>query len=207
METTPMNYQDFVNTILNKSSHIKNTLETHFTAVRFIEIVKKNSHLTTVENVNKFFEVNVRVLADEIFNQTVGLLKFNKKHLSEKPDTNDFPSRYEAYKFTFKTFVELPISDDAKSYLLELESKINEMYLRNKSGCYIATMAYGDYDHHQVKTLRGFRDDVLDKNIFGKYFIKIYYKYSPKLVEKLKDNKPINTIIRKGLNQIIKIIK
>lgn len=207
MKITAMNYQDFVNRILNESSHIRETAETHFTALRFIEIVKKNSHLTTVENVNKFFEINVRILADEINNQTVAFLKFNKKHLSEKPDTNDFLSRYEAYKFTFKIFIELPISNETKSHILNLERKIDEMYLCNKSGCYIATMVYGDYDHEQVKILRGFRDDVLDEYSFGKHFIKVYYKYSPKLVERLKDEKNINILIRRILNQIIKIIK
>jgi hypothetical protein len=68
-------------------------------------------------------------------------------------------------------------------------------------------MAYGDYNHPQVMILRQFRDDVLKKSLFGRWFIKIYYRYSPKLVEKLKDKKTINMIIRKSLNQFIKLIK
>jgi len=75
------------------------------------------------------------------------------------------------------------------------------------SGCYIATMAYGDYDHPQVMILRQFRDDVLDKSAFGKWFIKTYYHYSPKLVERLKNQKTVNILIRKALNQFIKLIK
>jgi hypothetical protein len=75
------------------------------------------------------------------------------------------------------------------------------------SGCYIATMAYGDYDHPQVMILRQFRDEVLDNSDVGKWFIKTYYHYSPKLVEKLKSKRRINTIIRKTLNQFIKLIK
>lgn len=75
------------------------------------------------------------------------------------------------------------------------------------SGCYIATMAYGDYEHPQVIILRQFRDDVLDKSAFGKWFIKTYYHYSPNLVEKLKSKQIINAIIRKALNQFIKFIK
>ena len=73
--------------------------------------------------------------------------------------------------------------------------------------CYIATMAYGDYNHPQVMILRNFRDEYLDKSMLGKWFIKIYYRYSPKLVELLKDKKTINNIIRKTLNQFIKLIK
>lgn len=75
------------------------------------------------------------------------------------------------------------------------------------SGCYIATMAYGDYDHPQVMILRQFRDEVLDKSALGKWFIKTYYHYSPKLVERLKNKRTINSIIRKVLNQFIKLIK
>lgn len=75
------------------------------------------------------------------------------------------------------------------------------------SGCYIATMAYGDYDHPQVMILRQFRDNVLDKSAFGKWFIKVYYHYSPKLVEKLKTKRTVNSIIRQTLNQFIKLIK
>jgi hypothetical protein len=75
------------------------------------------------------------------------------------------------------------------------------------SGCYIATMAYGDYDHPQVMILRQFRDDVLDKSAFGKWFIKTYYQYSPKLVKRLKNQRTVNIIIRKALNQFIKLIK
>jgi len=75
------------------------------------------------------------------------------------------------------------------------------------SGCYIATMAYGDYNHPQVMILRQFRDKVLDKSAFGKWFIKTYYYYSPKLVAKLKNKRTVNTIIRTALNQFIKFIK
>ncbi len=75
------------------------------------------------------------------------------------------------------------------------------------NGCYIATMAYGDYNHPQVMILRQFRDEVLDKSAFGKWFIKIYYHYSPKLVERLKKQRTVNIIIRKALNQFIKLIK
>ena len=78
---------------------------------------------------------------------------------------------------------------------------------KSSGGCYIATMAYGDYDHPQVMILRKFRDDTLDKSNFGKWFIKTYYHYSPMLVVKLKNKKCINTIIRKTLNQFIKLIK
>lgn len=77
----------------------------------------------------------------------------------------------------------------------------------SSGGCYIATMAYGSYEHPQVLVLRQFRDEVLDKSAFGKWFIRTYYHYSPMLVEKLKEHKKTNLVIRKLLNQFIKLIK
>jgi hypothetical protein len=75
------------------------------------------------------------------------------------------------------------------------------------SSCYIATMAYGAYDHPQVIILRNFRDSILKKSALGRLFIKIYYKYAPCLVEILKDHRVINILIRKTLDQFIKLIR
>lgn len=74
-------------------------------------------------------------------------------------------------------------------------------------GCYVATWVYGNYDHPQVLELRKFRDHYLSKSQFGRRFIKLYYKYSPTLVEKLKNSQTINYAIRKVLDQFIKAIK
>lgn len=81
-------------------------------------------------------------------------------------------------------------------------------YIKNATGgCYIATMAYGSYEHPQVLELRKFRDNTLSKSSFGRGFIKTYYKYSPKLVEHLKDKPLINQTIKSILNTLIRIIK
>lgn len=77
----------------------------------------------------------------------------------------------------------------------------------SSGGCYIATMAYGSYEHPQVMELRKFRDNTLSKSSFGRGFIKTYYKYSPKLVEHLKDKPLINQTIKSVLNTLIRIIK
>ena len=80
-------------------------------------------------------------------------------------------------------------------------------YNQTSGGCYIATMAYGDYDHPSVMELRGFRDNYLKKSYLGRGFIEIYYKYSPRLVMLLKNKKTINLLIRNMLNRIVLIIK
>jgi len=77
----------------------------------------------------------------------------------------------------------------------------------NNSGCYIATMVYGDYEHPQVLVLREFRDNFLAQFLLGRLFIRFYYKFSPGWVKSLEHNKMINKSIKKALNAFIKIYK
>jgi len=77
----------------------------------------------------------------------------------------------------------------------------------NSGGCYIATMAYGNYDHPQVLVLRRFRDEVLANYKLGRKFINAYYYISPKLVDLLKNRQKVKKLIREGLDQFIRTIK
>lgn len=102
----------------------------------------------------------------------------------------------------------LDMDTKTRNYYNGNNSTLNSIHSKlNPSGCYIATMAYGDYNHPQVLILRNFRDSYLEKREWGRIFIKYYYHYSPKLVEKLKNHVHINRIIRKGLDCFIKLIK
>lgn len=100
-----------------------------------------------------------------------------------------------------------------KTTISNIQSQLNQVTNRQSSsssssgGCYIATMAYGSYEHPQVIELRKFRDNTLSKTAFGRGFIRIYYKYSPKLVELLKDKHLVNQSIKSVLNTLIRIIK
>lgn len=102
---------------------------------------------------------------------------------------------------------------------MQLKPKTREFYNKNKatlqsiydklnpSGCYIATMVYGNYEHPKVLVLRDFRDNFLQKNYLGRCFIKFYYKYSPRWVEKLEGKTKINNAIRNILNTFIKLYR
>jgi len=111
---------------------------------------------------------------------------------------NDFRNRYNENK-------------NSLSNLRNQLASINTGGSRTGSGsggsCYIATMAYGDYDHPQVLVLRKFRDEVLTKSKAGNLFINLYYRTSPKLVSLLKGHESINAFIRTILNLFIKLIK
>lgn len=45
--------------------------------------------------------------------------------------------------------------------------------------CFIATAAFGDYDHPQVRLLRRFRDEILRPTATGRLVIGLYYTHSP----------------------------
>jgi hypothetical protein len=93
-----------------------------------------------------------------------------------------------------------------KRTIVGTKSQVEAVVSKSSGGCYIATMAYGDYDHPQVLLLRKYRDQVLSKNILGRLFIKFYYATSPSLVMVLKKRKNINSFIRKLLDKWIEVI-
>lgn len=94
---------------------------------------------------------------------------------------------------------ELCGENDRKSLSEESQSQ--------KKGCYIATCIYGSYDCPEVWTLRRFRDNILDKNLFGRLFIKIYYSISPKLVKYFGDYSLFKIVWRKSLDSLLQLLR
>lgn len=76
-----------------------------------------------------------------------------------------------------------------------------------KKGCFIATAVYGSPYSPEVRFLRRYRDDILSKSIFGKYFIKKYYTYSPNIANRLKPLSFIKILLKMIINTFIKIKK
>ena len=89
----------------------------------------------------------------------------------------------------------------------ELHSQVSAMQAEQwnkQDGCYIATLAYGDYNHPQVIHLRQFRDECLAKYHLGRIFIKYYYRYSPIMVRKLRHSRMVNEFVKTCLDAFIK---
>jgi hypothetical protein len=84
------------------------------------------------------------------------------------------------------------------------DTQIKEAIEKRSSGCYIATMAYGSYEHPQVLILREYRDHKLSRSTLGRSFIKSYYAASPYFVVALKNHHRINKLIRSALNIFIR---
>jgi len=140
------------------------------------------------------------------------LLSFNKT-LSEAQNVIDKMKTFDMNKQTQNYYSENKISivkikSDVQSAILNIGKSFSQQKrtTSSNSGCYIATMAYGNYDHPQVIKLRKFRDSHLNKSYLGRLFISSYYRWSPKTVELLKNKKYINFTIRKILDLLIKII-
>lgn len=77
----------------------------------------------------------------------------------------------------------------------------------SSGGCYIATMAYGDYDHPQVLVLREYRDKVLMNSLLGRAFVKVYYATSPHMVRLLRGHRRTNAMIRSTLDKFVEHLR
>lgn len=123
---------------------------------------------------------------------------------------NPVPQRKQDVKTKTAKVENVPTSDNLhfSGYDKNYDSSYQKDYTSShpKEGCYIATMAYGDYDHPQVMILRRFRDENLRPYVLGRGFIRAYYYISPKLVRFLEGKESINRIIRNILDKFVKTI-
>lgn len=73
-------------------------------------------------------------------------------------------------------------------------AKDNPNYI--KSGCFIATACYGDYDAPEVLILRKYRDERLLTNWLGSLFVRFYYAVSPSIARCLEKSDMVKSFIR-----------
>jgi ribosomal protein L7/L12 len=96
--------------------------------------------------------------------------------------------------------------EEAKFYIYELCEK--EGINISKSGCFIATSCFGDYNSPEVIKFRLFRDQVLQKSLFGKMFISTYYTFSPYLVRMMDKSDFLKYTVRQYiLHPLLNIVE
>lgn len=108
------------------------------------------------------------------------------------------------------TYVESNISNRYRYFLSRFFNNRKSVKSKRKKdeGCFIATACYGGYDTEEVLVFRNFRDKTLKKNLFGRYFIRLYYFFSPKFLILFKNNQSLLKFIRINiLDKIYMILK
>lgn len=77
-----------------------------------------------------------------------------------------------------------------------------------KSGCFVATACFGEYDSPEVVVLRKFRNEHLLNNIIGRFFVSLYYCFSPAVSKFLLRHNSLKFCVRNYvLKPIIHFIK
>lgn len=85
-------------------------------------------------------------------------------------------------------------SEKSDEVLMKVE-KIDLFSNDFEGGCFIATAAFGNYDHPAVKIFRKFRDIYLLTNSPGKKLTNLYYKFSPDIAKKIEQHSLTRIVI------------
>lgn len=79
---------------------------------------------------------------------------------------------------------------------------------KTKSGCFIATAVFGDYDAPEVIVLRAFRDESLSETRLGRSFIQAYYAVSPSIAAVIEKSELLRRVVlRIFLQPTIRLIR
>ena len=72
----------------------------------------------------------------------------------------------------------------------------------SKEGCFIATAAYGDFNHPTVMQFRHFRNNTLNNNVLGRYLVRVYYEISPNCSRIIKKSPILRSFCKSILDKL-----
>lgn len=98
--------------------------------------------------------------------------------------------------------VKLTVSDPDDGAVFA-EDTVELKITSGKSGCFIATAAYGTAMAREVQSLRALRDRHLLKNPLGRRFVELYYKYSPPIAAYIQNKPNLRAMVRAVLKPMV----
>jgi hypothetical protein len=151
--------------------------------------------------------------------ETLRLLAYDKNefvrlYVAENPKTPMEILQMLAYDESslVKSCVAKKIENDRKTTIDWNDKEYWAKQLANKktnkkSGCFVATACYGNYNAPEVLVLRTYRDEHLLTNWLGSLFVRFYYFVSPPLAKQIEKSEKAKKFIRKYfLKPIVKRI-
>jgi ribosomal protein L7/L12 len=84
-----------------------------------------------------------------------------------------------------------------------MDRRAAELGLSAKSGCWIATAAYGSAEAPEVIVLRRYRDVVLSRRALSRSFIRGYYRCSPLLAALIAPSPRARALVRRALRPVV----
>ena len=87
----------------------------------------------------------------------------------------------------------------------DIKTGAGNMRIESKSGatCFVASVAYDDPNHPDVRFLRAYRDAVLVKSESGKRFIEWYWRTGPKIAKVVSKSRSMKKIARYLISKIV----
>jgi hypothetical protein len=76
-----------------------------------------------------------------------------------------------------------------------------------KTGCFIATAAYGTPMAEEINALRRFRDDQMEPNTLGRHLVLLYYEVSPPIARVLARSESMRAFVRLNLKPIVRSLE
>ncbi len=117
-------------------------------------------------------------------------MRISGKNLRSEPDEK-FCGEFQKHSRQFYNNVY-----DSALYLESLAATPPKTEEKSKSGCFVATSCYGNYDHPVVMELRNFRDEYLETSTAGRAFLRSYYQWSPTIASFVAKNGILKTLSR-----------
>lgn len=97
---------------------------------------------------------------------------------------------------------------DTERYCYFCEEDISKVTDKEeKPKCFIATAAYGTPYAQEIYILRRWRDNTLNRNLFGKIFVKFYYTVSPPIADYIRNKKILKKSVRSIIDVFIKLLR